>query len=252
MRFYEYITSLNRNFDGVTVIGILGSIASILGLIPLFKKIRLQKKLKCILLNEAKITSGFSVYKGLEITYDNKKIERFTITKIMFWNDSKSTIYQKDVDGEHPFEAIVNGGKILRYKIEAGDKSENKISVNIVNENTVKIAFDFLHYLEGGIIEIYHTGAEDSVSVPKEIDGGRINAIVSQQKKTKVGRLIRKVIFGVIVIVITVLFILYSIGIIKDMIIMGGMLAIILFIAIYLILSDRKRERFIPTNCKAE
>ena len=252
MRFYEDIISLKRNFNGVSVIGFLGSIASIIGLIPIIKKIRLQKKLKCILLNEAKITSEFSKYEGVKITYNEEKIERFTITKIIFWNDSKPTIYEKDVDGKYSFKAIVNGGKVLKCNIIAGDRSENKIVVNIINENSVIITFGFLHYLEGGIIEIYHTGAEDSVSVPKKIGGGKINTIVSQQKKNKRDRLVRIVIFGVIVIVIPMLFILYSIRIIENIIVMGGLLAIVLFIAIYLILSNRKKEKFIPANCRAE
>lgn len=143
------------------------------------------------------------------------------------------------------------GGKVLIYNIVAGDQSENKINVNIIDDKIVKIAFGFLHHLEGGIIEIYHTGAEDSVSVPSEINGGKINTIVSQRNKSKKNRLIKKVIFGGIVILITALFILYSTRIIEDIIVMGA-LAIVLFIAFYLILRNRKSESFIPTNCRDE
>lgn len=249
------LTSLIRNFDIKDIFEIIYYIVNIIGAIPFLQIInrwlkklnRKHMELTCIVLNETKITSDYSTY-GLKTMYNDTIIKRFTITKITFWNDSLHLLHYNKLT--KPFSFIVNGGNILSYKIVAGDnpEHEHRIGANSINESTVEITFNVLKHHEGGIIEICHTGAEDSVSISEEIDKIEINTIVVQGKKLKENRLVSMITFSLIFIIISMLIYILKIDVIIKMLV--GIIIVNIFVVVYIILSNGKKKNFIPTNCK--
>lgn len=254
MKFWGHLNSLNQNnnINGVLekLYYIAGIIVAICTIMPFLKKLYAkliikEKELTCVVLSETKISNELSEYNDLNILYKSIQIKRFTITKITFWNNSLTTIYNSNV--KEPLSFIVNGGKVLFYQIVGGDKSENGIEIELSGENIVEVTFHLLNHHEGGIIELYHTGVNNSVSITDKIGEIKINTIIGQEENSKWKRLVRVAIFCMIVIVMLVLYCMYIFHV-KLLFLIATF--IIIFILVYLILSNRRKKKFIPSNCK--
>ena len=142
------------------------------------------KKIKCHIYSQEVINNKEAFLSKLNILYDGESIDRLTITKITFWNNSFPTINSADIIEAAPFSAFINNGSILECSVLKGDNTPNRIDAILSEDNKVKISFDYLDRKEGGIIQVVHTGDEDSIDITRKIKGGKVVVAVNSYLRT--------------------------------------------------------------------
>lgn len=142
------------------------------------------KKIKCRIYSKEVIKNKQAFLSKLNILYDGKSIDRLTITKITFWNNSFPTINSTDIIEAAPFSAFLKNGSILECSVLEGDNTPNCIDAILLEDNRVKISFNYLDRKEGGIIQVVHTGDEDSIDITRKIKGGKVVVAVSSFLRT--------------------------------------------------------------------
>lgn len=111
----------------------------------------------------------------LNITYDEKPVEKLTVSKMIFWNGSFPTINNTDIINAEPFSIILTDGELLDASVLKGADTPNRIHVARTTDSSAQISFDYLDRKEGGIIQIIHTGTHSSVGFTKLLKGGKIS-----------------------------------------------------------------------------
>lgn len=216
-------------------------IVAILALILAYRSVP-QKVIKCNVESNELITNKQSILSGLNIYYGDEQVNRVTVTKLTFWNNSFPPINKLDLIETEPFSLSIVDGKILDISVSAGDEASNLIKVSSIDESTAKISFDYLNRKEGGVVQIIHTG-DDNVIVSKKIIGGKI------VRKSKNRIWLNEVISTFLCSVGATGF---AFGIEKYGII-SNIIFIILFVfllGLAIALSWYKNRDFIPSNCK--
>lgn len=219
-----------------------------------------KKKIKVFYDNNELITYKNTDISKLEIFYNKESVDRLTVTKVVFWNSSFPTINNSDIVNMAPFSVLLNVGTILDVSVLRGHDTSNKIDVKLLNDKAAQISFDYLDYKEGGILQIIHTGDEDSIHISKKLKGGCIKTVA--QKKS---RSIKYFVFWVILLAILILFVLCinknifpkswyeqkEINTLKEgYIILIGVIFEILSVMVFIYMGIKEFREFIPKNCR--
>ncbi len=127
-----------------------------------------QKKLPAFNYSTRKLISNYkSEFEGLTVKYNNKHIESLYATKIILWNEGKSSICSNDISINDPIKFNIGGkATILDYGIIG--KSDDSIIPNLTVSEDVKsliINFDHLNYKDGIAIQVLHTDNYDDFNV---------------------------------------------------------------------------------------
>lgn len=200
----------------------------------------------------------------MKVYYSEENVEKLTASKIVFWNSAFQHIDKADISTTAPLTIELNEGKILDITVVKGDKSPTMVSVSREGEKKAIFSFDYLNRKKGGIIQIIHTGDEDSINISGEIKGGYITTF--QGKHSFVLRILRMIMFSFFFFLFALIFIIFAppnmimecrrvyletvpekYGIIN--------LQNFLFISIMLMFSGvfaffQEKNNFIPTNCR--
>lgn len=140
-----------------------------------------KKKIKVFFEDNELISDQNADISKLKIFYDEKNIDLLTVTKVVFWNSSFPTINDTDIVTAAPFSVSLEAGTILDISVLKGHDTSNKIDVELLNDKAAQISFEYLDHKEGGVLQIIHTGNEDSVSVSKKLKGGCIKTVAKKQ-----------------------------------------------------------------------
>lgn len=179
----------------------------------------------------------------LNITYDNKRIEKITISKMIFWNSSFPTINKGDIINADPFSIILTDGELLDISVLKGDDTPNRINIACSTNNSAQISFDYLDRKEGGIIQIIHTGTRSSVDVTKLLKGGKISlAVLTKFNEIKI----------FLLIIALVLFFTSLFSEEKRVSYLQQIFRMFIGIGVGLVSTLLINRRFIPKNCKKE
>ena len=102
--------------------------------------------------------------KGLSIQFSGKQIKTLTITRITFWNNGTETINHNDFPTNDPFSInIQNGYEILDASIMKSNNISNDVKINLSDDGyKIDVDFEYLDPKDKFIIQIFHTGTEDS------------------------------------------------------------------------------------------
>lgn len=218
----------------------------ILGIIISYRSIP-QKKIKYIIRNNELITNKQSVLSNLDIQYNGIKIDKLTVTKITFWNGSFPTINSSDIINADPISLRVTNGELLDFSILNGDKSPNQIELFSSKNDCVNISFDYLDRKEGGIIQIIHTGNENSIDISKRIKGGKIVPSTAEHYAKVAGTL--SVTFAALSLFIPQLIDAMSIQVSLNILNIIMNLFYIISLTITFLLWFKLKNSFIPKNC---
>ncbi len=194
----EIIKALKDN-DFIWLALTICNLVSVLLAIYFGRKSLAQKTILTTIRNNELITNMQSNISKVKILYDDKIIDKLTVTKLTFWNNSLPTIYPADIIDAEPLSIFTNNGMILEVSVLKGDDTPNRISVSLANNTTANIAFDYLDKGEGGIIQIIHTGT--FISVTRKIKGGQVKPV---QRLFKIVYPITMTISEVIVVIIVI------------------------------------------------
>lgn len=157
------ITFLNGNiwFNCITLIL---SVAAIPMTIWIFYQSN-KKKLPTYMLRTISLVAGkVQTIKSIHIKYQDQEINNLAITKLALWNDGKDTIKADDFAKNGPLKIIIdNNYQILDYELLYQKQPKNNFNLKLSKDKkAIDISFEYFSYLEGVIIQIYHTGHRNS------------------------------------------------------------------------------------------
>lgn len=96
--------------------------------------------------------------KNIEIKYNDKIVKNLSLTKIAFWNSGKESIKPNDIASTNPLH-IKGIGETIIYDYQITyQKSDNNFNIGTVEDNSIKISFEFLDFNDGVVLSIYHSG----------------------------------------------------------------------------------------------
>jgi hypothetical protein len=108
------------------------------------------------------IISKPSEVSQIEIYYQQQIVNAVTISKILFFNAGKSSIRRNDIAKKKPIRiSLKQGINILNAEVIYRKKQDNDFNIRCEN-NDIIIDFDFLEKGDGGIIQIVHTGQNET------------------------------------------------------------------------------------------
>jgi len=146
-----------------TFAALVVTIVAIILAIIFFIKGKKAKKPAYFIRSYNLVTDFNSKVTQLKMLYDNTPIKRLTASKIAFWNDGSETINKEDITETEPLMIQAVGDcEILDAKVIKEVNSVNKFHIEISNNKSVKILFDFLDKGQGGALQIMHTGKDSS------------------------------------------------------------------------------------------
>lgn len=113
-------------------------------------------------------------FEKLSIVYDGKQIDDLCVSNFTIWNSGNKTLNASDmVTSKELTITAIEDSKILDVEILKCSEETNKFSTQLLDEHTVKILFDYVDKMEGVVIQIIHTGTNDSLKIECKIKGGR-------------------------------------------------------------------------------
>src|SRR5690606_19938758 len=175
INFFEANPYLNLVSLFIAVFGIILSIYFYKRSLKIKKPTFLVRTINLVKQNVNKIDS-------VEILYKGDKIQNLSISKIALWNDGKDTINSNDIAQNSPLLIYIDDEyQILDAEIIFQKNPSNDFKVKLLpDQNSVLISFDYFDYLDGTIINVYHTG-ESSRNI---LLSGKIKSVRNFTRKT--------------------------------------------------------------------
>lgn len=196
----------------MNILTILSFILAVISLIIAIISIKRKIIQFNIFNNELVKEKDFELSK-LKFLYNGKPVEKLTVSKIVFWNNSFPAIKKEDIPENAPLKIFLNEGKIIEISILKGNETSNKVSITYISDTCAIITFEYLNRKEGGIIQVMHTGNESSINISGNIIGGKIKT--SQEKHSIIYKYAR---MGAICLYAYLSFLIFSIIIPPNMI----------------------------------
>ncbi len=109
---------------------------------------------------------------GLEISFQEEKIDNLSVSKIAFYNNGKETIRRDDIAPKDPIRIIIdNKYKILDADILFQKKQANNFEIKNDGKQ-VEVLFDYIDYAEGAVFQLIHTGkSSDDLEIKGTVFG---------------------------------------------------------------------------------
>ncbi len=144
----SYVLSIATCF---TIIGLPLSII-------LFIKGKKKKQISYDVKTNNLISNKENKYKNLILEYDGKEIENFSSSKFVLWNSGNEVIYKNDISDIDPLVIKLNDGIILEALIIQENNITNKVTLEKIKENEIKINLDYISKYDGIVLKVIHTG----------------------------------------------------------------------------------------------
>jgi hypothetical protein len=104
------------------------------------------------------VNPSLAKLKNIEVTYLKVPIDYLTLVKFSFWNAGKMSILKSDIAPKDPilFKVPV---PVIIYDVEIIFQNlSNNFILTKIDDNTVKIDFDYIDYNEGFVFKVFHSG----------------------------------------------------------------------------------------------
>lgn len=206
---------------------IIGITGIVLGLYFYYKRKKIKQPLFQKKTTEILPIETLSIDK-LGFTYNNKSVEKLSITKLAFWNEGKESILKSDFIKKAPF-IIATHKDIELYDFSIEVLNSNNNIVITEKKNNLFIDFDFLDQFDGFILTVFHNGDDSKNIMPfgsfigaKEIEEGAPNQKpfdwfmnfltdkVIGRILSRIDYLLIRIIIGILLIIIFILIFIVS------------------------------------------
>ncbi len=119
------------------------------------------------------VKNGANKISKLELYFNKAQIEDVTITKFAIWNSGNTTIKKDDIVRKEPLRVISKGSaNILEVSILVENDTSNEFDVNLVNQKTAEIYFDYVDKGNGITMQVIHDGKSSDLCIEGKIKGG--------------------------------------------------------------------------------
>ena len=164
----DLITWINSSTG--TIVGVIGIVLAVV----FYLKGKEKKEFSYCLRSRTLIRKKKAKFEKLSIDYGGKKIDDLCVSNLTIWNSGNKTLNASDmVTSKELTITALEDGKILDVEILKCSEETNKFSLQLLDEHTVKILFDYVDKMEGVVIQIIHTGTNNSLTIECKIKGGR-------------------------------------------------------------------------------
>ena len=121
------------------------------------------------------VKAGNSLIPELKLFYQEKEIEDLIVTKFAIWNSGNEVLNWSDIVEVKPLRVFSNDDKtnILDVKIIGQSDETNMFVVDIQEETTAKIKFDYANVNDGIVLQVMHTGKVNTIEFDGKIKGGK-------------------------------------------------------------------------------
>ena len=117
---------------------------------------------------------------NLKVTFDDKNVNKLTVTKFLFWNSGNRSIRKEDVPNKFTIIPKSNDTVIFQAYIEQQSGDDFLAATKLDNEtNTIEFDFNHLEKNEGFVLAFAHSsdGINDFEVKGKVLDGEEIKMI---------------------------------------------------------------------------
>lgn len=178
----------------VVLVGYILSIVSLILAILFYFKGKKEKKPKYFVTSRNLIRNYSSLYKMLSIKYNETPIDNFTVSTVTFWNEGKETIHGSDITSTEPILVkALNGKRIVDIEILYRSNNANQLNAQISGDSKyITITFDYLDYMDGVVIQVFHTGtSSDDICLLGTVKGyGQIDNYYPKKRNFSIGSLL--------------------------------------------------------------
>jgi len=164
---------------------LIGIVISAIIAIGIYFKSRKKKKLKWVDFRSPFIAKNILKIEGLKITYKDQIVSDLILTRIILENSGNETIKREDIATMEPLKIIVkNPCNIMEFiDIEQTEKANN-FKLELIDDNNIKIDFEYIEPKNKVIIPILHTRCEkNNFIVGGKIIGGKITHNIAEEMK---------------------------------------------------------------------
>lgn len=164
MDILNKINELIKSFASnpyVTIIGFGVGLLSFVYAVYVARRDRKHKELSYRVVNLNVIRDSKSLFPKLDVSYEGKILENFTITKISITNLGSEVIRPEDIAKNEPLTISVDsseGAELLEYEVLYTSDKNNQFSLQKLESNKVSIGFDFIEENDTVVFQILHTG----------------------------------------------------------------------------------------------
>lgn len=196
----------------VSIIGIIGGIASVIG-IPLaiiIPKQREKHKPKYAIFSKTIRKKDFTKNTFVKIQSKGKEVPVLTISKIAFWNNGAS-LQPSDIAPNAPICIKTNNDEVKILEIqEIFSEDKNNIRNIQISEDSKSVTFDFdfLAKNDGFVLDVFHTGdgSKDIEVCGSLINGERVTKlkrVIKPYSKNRRWNKIMIIVFGLLTLICT-------------------------------------------------
>lgn len=158
----------------LSVIAIIGFVLSIV----FYFKGKEKKELSYFQDTKSLIYKKRSNIDKLLVTYNGESVESLCTSVFTIWNSGNRTLNKADmVDTKELTVSARNDCRILDYGIVKCSEDTNDFVLQVINEQEVKILFDYIDRNEGVKIQLIHTGTKNDLDIGCKIKGGVLKNI---------------------------------------------------------------------------
>ncbi len=142
------------------VIGILGIIFGIGVSSYYYKKGQRIKEPCWDIISNNVIQNGNRKISDVKVLYKRREVSNITISRIIFWNKGKETIYSEDINTiNHLRIGTKSGNTILSLSILSNNNPSSVIRcINSPDMKYTNIVFDYIDQHQGAVFQIIHDG----------------------------------------------------------------------------------------------
>ena len=132
-----------------------------------------KKQISYILKNYSLIRSRNKKFEKLSFNYDGKSIDNICVSRFTIWNSGNRTLNNSDmVKSKELMIRASENVRILDVSIIKETETTNNFIVELIDERTATITFDYIDKNDGIVLQIIHDGIEDSLDLSAKIKGG--------------------------------------------------------------------------------
>ena len=133
-----------------------------------------KKEVSYRLQSNVLIRKNKSKYEKLSIMYAEKQIDNLCVSTFTIWNSGNRSLQSSDVVASKELTITASDkSSVLDASIICTSEPTNNFVIEILDERTVKIFFDYIDRNDGVVIQVIHTGSEEELSIDCKIIGGK-------------------------------------------------------------------------------
>lgn len=153
-----------------TIIGVIGIVLAVV----FYRKGKERKEFSYSLRSRTLIRKKKAKFEKLSILYGEKKIDDLCVSNFTIWNSGNKPLNASDMVASKELTiTAIEDSRILDVEVIARSEKTNNFSVSHSDEHSAKILFDYVDAMEGVVVQIIHTGTNDSLGIDCKIKGGR-------------------------------------------------------------------------------